>query len=51
MFAPVALRFYSYRIETNPEAQAYMVTVLSYPAVKDWIEAGKLETEVIAAFK
>ena len=51
MFAPVALRFHSYRIETNPEAQAYMETVLNYPAVKDWIEASKLETEVIAAFE
>jgi len=51
MFAPVALRFYSYQLATNPEAQAYINTVLENPAVKAWIDAGKLETEVIAAFE
>jgi len=51
MFAPVALRFYSYQLATNPEAQTYINTVLENPAVKAWIDAGKLETEVIAAFE
>jgi len=51
MFAPVALRFHSYQLTTNAEGQAYVNTVLNYPAVKAWIEAGKLETEVIAAFE
>jgi len=51
MFAPVALRFYSYQLATNPEAQAYINTVLENPAVKAWIDAGKLEAEVIAAFE
>lgn len=51
MFAPVALRFYSYQLATNPEAQAYINTVLENPAVKAWIDAGKQETEVIAAFE
>ncbi|WP_446809338.1 glutathione S-transferase family protein [Methylomonas sp. 2BW1-5-20] len=51
MFAPVALRFHSYLLETNKDAQAYVDTVLDCPAVKAWIEAGKLESEVIAAFE
>lgn len=51
MFAPVALRFYSYQLATNPEAQAYINTVLENPAVKAWIDTGKQETEVIAAFE
>lgn len=51
MFAPVAFRFFNYQLATNPEAQAYINTVLENPAVKAWIDAGKLETEVIAAFE
>lgn len=51
MFAPVTLRFHSYRLETNQDAQAYIDTVQNCPAVKAWIEAGKLESEVIAAFE
>jgi glutathione S-transferase len=51
MFAPVVLRFHTYQLSTNTDAQAYMDTVLETPALKAWIEAGKLETEVIAAFE
>lgn len=51
MFAPVAYRFHSYRLTSNAEAQIYVSTVLECPAVKDWIEAGKLESEVIEAFE
>lgn len=51
MFAPVALRFHSYQLATNAEAQAYVDTVLACPAVQAWMEAGKLESEVILAFE
>lgn len=51
MFAPVAIRFHSYQLETNKEAQAYVDRVLACPAVNAWIEAGKLESEVITAFE
>ncbi|MEQ1530617.1 MAG: glutathione S-transferase family protein [Methylococcales bacterium] len=51
MFAPVALRFYSYQIATNRVAQAYINTVLENPALREWLEAGKQETEIIAAFE
>jgi len=51
MFAPVTLRFQSYQITTNTDAQAYIDMVLETPAIKVWVEAGKLETEVIAAFE
>ncbi|WP_020484056.1 glutathione S-transferase family protein [Methylomonas sp. MK1] len=51
MFAPVALRFHSYQLETNKEAQAYVDSVLACPAVNAWMEAGKLESEVISAFE
>lgn len=51
MFAPVVFRFHSYQLPINPEAQAYMQTILSSPAAQAWIEAGKQESEVIAAFE
>lgn len=47
MFAPVAIRFHSYQIKLNDEAQSYLETILENEAVKDWIAAGRLETEVI----
>lgn len=51
VYAPVALRFYSYAINTDPVARAYQDTVRELPAVKDWISAGKIESEVITAFE
>ncbi|MDD5273908.1 MAG: glutathione S-transferase family protein [Methylovulum sp.] len=51
MYAPVALRFYSYQLETGNLAQAYVDTVLSHPAVKEWIASGQAETEIIQAFE
>lgn len=51
MYAPVVLRFHTYRLETGPALQKYMNTVLDHPAVADWFAAGKAETEVIQAFE
>lgn len=51
MFAPVALRFQSYQLASHDEAQAYVQTVLSDPAIKEWMAAGRQETEVIEAFE
>jgi len=51
VYAPVALRFNSYRLEAGQAAQAYVGTVLSHPAVKEWITSGQAETEIIQAFE
>ncbi len=48
MFAPIALRFEGYNIPLEGLAQAYVQNVLAHPSVVAWIEAGKLEREVIA---
>lgn len=50
MYAPVALRFHSYRLDAGPAAREYVNTVLGHPAVAEWIEAGLAETETIPAF-
>ncbi|WP_455220737.1 glutathione S-transferase family protein [Kaarinaea lacus] len=47
MFAPVALRFEGYSIPLNEVEEAYVQSVLKQPCIIEWIEAGKLEKEVI----
>lgn len=51
MYAPVALRFWTYQLEAGAVAQDYMNTVLGHPALAEWIAAGKAEAETIGAFE
>lgn len=48
MYAPIALRFHGYDIPLEGVEQAYVQSVLSQPCIKDWIEAGVMEEEIIA---
>ncbi|WP_316364384.1 glutathione S-transferase family protein [Candidatus Thiodiazotropha sp. CDECU1] len=47
MFAPIALRFSGYNIQLIGVAKEYVDTVMQQPEINEWIEAGKLETEII----
>ena len=49
MYAPVVLRFRTYRIDVPPVAAAYMARVLADPALQAWIGAALKETAVIEA--
>lgn len=49
MFAPVVLRFRTYRINVPPTVARYMAHVLLDPALREWIAAAQKETEVIEA--
>lgn len=49
MFAPVALRFSGYGIPLSGVIADYVDSVLKHPGIIEWVEAGKLETEVIEA--
>ena len=49
MFAPIALRLNGYSIHLAGVEQSYVTSVLRHPAIVEWMEAGKLETEVIEA--
>ncbi|QJD30037.1 glutathione S-transferase family protein [Methylococcus geothermalis] len=51
MYAPVALRFATYRLEAGKSAAEYVSTVLGHPATQEWMEAGRAENEVIPAFE
>jgi glutathione S-transferase len=47
MFAPVALRFAGYSIPLDGVEAAYVKSVLAHPNIIEWIEAGRIENEVI----
>ncbi|RTZ61873.1 MAG: glutathione S-transferase [Gammaproteobacteria bacterium] len=49
MFAPVALRFHGYGVPLSGVEADYVQSVLSQSCIQEWIEAGKQESEVIAA--
>jgi len=49
MFAPVALRFSEYGIRLSGVEADYLDSVLQHPGIIEWVEAGRLETEVIEA--
>jgi glutathione S-transferase len=48
-YAPVATRFRTYAVSLPPAAQAYADAVLSAAAVREWMDAGRRETEFVAA--
>jgi glutathione S-transferase len=51
MFAPVVLRFMTYEVELDPVSEAYSQTMLSLPAMQDWVTAGSAESERIEQFE
>ena len=51
MFAPVVHRFRTYAIAVEPEAQAYMDTMMQLSAFQQWTREGLAETLVIAKFE
>jgi glutathione S-transferase len=47
MFAPIAIRFNGYGIPLSGIEEIYMKSILNHPNIIEWIDASKLETEVI----
>ena len=47
MFAPIALRFAGYSIPLGKLENDYVRSVLKQPSIVEWMEAGKLESEII----
>lgn len=47
MFAPIVLRFNSYGIKVGELEQQYMDSMLANGSVREWVEAGILEKEII----
>lgn len=51
MFASEVLRFNTYGVKLNPESQDYSEAILALPAIQEWINAAKVEQEVVPAFE
>lgn len=51
MFAPVVFRFYSYGVNCHGEAENYMQTMMSDPAVLEWRAAALKEDAVIMGYE
>lgn len=51
MFAPVALRFNTYQVALDETCAAYVAAILSLPALQEWVEVARKETEVLPAFE
>jgi glutathione S-transferase len=51
MFAPVIMRFRTYSVTLDADAEAYCATVLAHPAVKEWIDAAKHEPWLIDKYE
>ncbi|MBT8448381.1 MAG: glutathione S-transferase [Gammaproteobacteria bacterium] len=47
MYAPIVLRFKGYDVKLSEDARNYCNFVLSNKHIQSWIEAGKLEKEII----
>lgn len=51
MFAPVVMRFRTYSVTLDADAEAYCAAVLAHPAVKEWIDAAKHEPWLIDKYE
>ena len=49
IFSPIALRFSGYSIPLCGIETDYVESVLNHPGIVEWVEAGKLEPEIIEA--
>jgi glutathione S-transferase len=48
-YAPVVTRFQTYAVKLPPAAQAYCDAVLALPAVREWMDGARRETEFVPA--
>jgi len=51
MYAPVATRFRTYKLELEREADAYCDAIMAWPAMKEWITAARNEPMIIEQYE
>jgi len=51
MYAPVVLRFRTYAVELPEVCKAYADAVVALPAMQEWMEAARAETESLPQFE
>jgi glutathione S-transferase len=50
-FAPVVLRFLTYDVQLDDISQKYSANILALPALQEWINSAKNETEVLPQYE
>jgi glutathione S-transferase len=50
-FAPVVLRFVTYDVQLDPISRSYVEAALALPAMQEWINSAKSETEIISKYE
>ncbi|MEH1974265.1 MAG: glutathione S-transferase family protein [Nostoc sp.] len=50
-FAPVVLRFVTYDVQLDTVCRDYVESVFALPAMQEWINAAKRETEIISQYE
>ncbi len=51
MYAPVVTRFESYGLPVGPIERKYMDDMLSFPPLKEWMDAARAEKEIIQKYE
>lgn len=51
MYAPIVLRFLTYDVEMPAVCRAYSDAMLALPAMREWMEAARAETETLPQFE
>ncbi len=51
MYAPMVCRFLAYGIKVGAAEQAYMDAMLALPSLKQWMQDGAAETEVLSKYE
>jgi len=51
MYAPVATRFRTYKLELEREADAYCDAIMAWPAMQEWITAARNEPMIIEQYE
>lgn len=51
MFAPVVIRFTGYSVPVDGECRAWMDAMLALPAMQEWIDQGRAESERLAKYE
>ena len=51
MYAPVVLRFLTYDVEMPAVCRDYSDAMLALPAMREWMEAARAETETLPQFE
>ena len=51
MYAPVATRFRTYKVELERDAEVYCETILAMPAIQEWAAAARNEPMIVEAFE